>query len=125
MSGRKRSQMICLKLGSKAELLAGDRSAALADLVRFEEGKFTLDAEEVRRLVDASSTADSRYTSSVVRREARKLNTQALHENWRKEYRALKQRRLGMSDRWYSQQIAKLEIAQEHSAETIRKNMKS
>lgn len=123
MSGRKRSQMICLKLESKAELLAGDRSAALADLVRFEAGKFTLDAEEVRRLVDASSTADSRYTPSVVRREARKLDTQTLHENWRKEYRALKQRRPGMSDRWYSQQIARSETG--HNAETIRKNMKS
>lgn len=123
MSGRKHSQMICLKLESKAELLAGDRSAALADLVRFEAGKFTLDAEEVRRLVDASSTLDSRHTPSVVRREARKLNTQALHENWRKEYRTLKQRRPGMSDRWYSQQIARSETG--HSAETIRKNMKS
>jgi hypothetical protein len=125
MSGHKRSQMICLKLESNAELFAGDRSAALADLVRFEAGKFTLNAEEVRRLVDASSTADSRYTPSVVRREAHKLDTQALHENWRKEYRALKQRRPGMTDRWYSLQISKLKIAEEHSAETIRKNMKS
>jgi hypothetical protein len=59
----------------------------------------------------------------VVRREARKLNTQALHEKWRKEYRALKQHRPDMSDRWYSQQIARSETG--HSAETIRKNMKS
>jgi hypothetical protein len=66
---------------------------------------------------------DHRYTPNNVRREARKLDTQALHESWRKEYQALKQRRPEMSDVWYSQQIAKMEIAHQRSAETIRKQM--
>jgi hypothetical protein len=58
-----------------------------------------------------------------VRREARKLDTQSMHENWRREYRKLKKNRPNMSDVWYSQQIAKLAIANERSAETIRKHM--
>jgi hypothetical protein len=58
-----------------------------------------------------------------VRREARKLDTQAMHESWRREYRKLKKNRPGMSDVWYSQRIAKLAIANDRSAETIRKHM--
>ena len=74
--------------------------------------------------MDAATTGDSRYTPNNARREARKLDTKALHESWRKEYRALKQRRPEMSDVWYSQQIAKMDIAKGRSAETIRKHMK-
>jgi hypothetical protein len=58
-----------------------------------------------------------------VRREARKLDTQAMHEDWQREYRKLKKNRPDMSDVWYSQQIAKLAIAEGRSAETIRKHM--
>lgn len=55
--------------------------------------------------------------------EARKLETQTLHEGWQKEYRAQKKRRPEMSDVWYAQQIAKLDIGKGRSAETIRKHM--
>ena len=43
----------------------------------------------IRRLVDAATTADNRYTPSNARREARKLDTQAMYESWQKEYREL------------------------------------
>ena len=59
------------------------------------------------------------------KREARKLVTSAMHGSWQKEFRKLKKKRSNMSDTWYSQQIAKMEIANGRSAETIRKNMKS
>jgi hypothetical protein len=58
-----------------------------------------------------------------VRREARKLNTQAMHERWQREYRRLKKSRAGMSGVWYSQQIAKSAVGDGRSAETIRKHM--
>ena len=64
------------------------------------------------------------WTRVNARREAGKLETKALHERWRKEYRALKKRRPEMSDVWYSQQIAKMGSAEGRSAETIRKHMK-
>ncbi len=57
-------------------------------------------------------------------RETRKLARQALHKSWRKEYRALKQRRPEKPDVWYSQQIAKTDIGKGRSAEAIRKHMK-
>jgi hypothetical protein len=47
-----------------------------------------------------------------------------MHKSWQKAYRKIKRERTNMSDVWYSQQIAKVDIAQGRSAETIRKEMK-
>lgn len=124
VKGKKRSQMVCLRAGNALELVAGQNAVPVAELVRFGGEGYSVDSEAIRQLVDVASTGDSRYTPSNARREVRKLETQSLHESWRKEYRALKQRRPEMSDKWYSQQIAKMDIAQERSAETIRKHMK-
>ncbi len=124
VAGKKRSQMLCLRANEALELVAGQNAVPFAGLVRFGPEGYSVDTEAVRQLVDAATTGDSRYTSSNARREARKLDTKALHESWRKEYRAFKKRRPEMSDVWYSLQIAKLDIAKGHSAETIRKHMK-
>lgn len=61
---------------------------------------------------------------STVRREARKLATQALYKEWQKAYRAVIRERPDMSGVWYSRHIAKLSIAQKRNPETIRKHMK-
>ena len=59
--------------------------------------------------------------STNVKREARKLDTQARHNAWRKEYRKIKRSNPNMSDVWCSRQIAKMDIAKGCKAETIRK----
>jgi hypothetical protein len=59
-----------------------------------------------------------------VRREARKLQTKTIHTKWQQEYRHLTKIRPGMSDLWYSRQIAKGPIANGRRPETIRKHMK-
>ena len=97
----------------------------MAELIGYDNGAYSLDGGMIRQLVDAATTADNRYTPSNAKREARKLDTQAMYESWQKEYRALKKRRRNMSDVWYSQQIAKMEIANGRNASTIKKNMKS
>jgi hypothetical protein len=122
--GEKHSQMVCLRANGALELVAGENAVPLAELVRFGADGYSIDGERIRQLVDAATVGDPRYTPSNVRREARKLNTQALHERWRKEYRALKQRRPGMSDVWYSEQIKRMGITPKRSAETIRKHLK-
>ena len=83
-----------------------------------------VDADMIRQLVDASTTRDARYSSSTARREVRKQETEAMREGWRKAYRDLKKKRPNMSGVWYSQQIAKMDIAHRRDAETIRKEMK-
>jgi hypothetical protein len=122
--GDKRSQMICLQVDGVLSLVAGSSAVPLAELIGFRDGGYSIDAAMIRQLVDSATTADPRYTPSNARREARKLNTQAKYEGWRKAYRALKKQRWNMSDVWYSRQIAKMEIAANRDAETIRKHMK-
>ncbi len=122
--GDKRSQMICLEASDTLMLVAGSSRVPLAECIEFHEGAYSLDAVQIRRLADSATTADDRYTPSNARREVRKLDTKAIYESWRKEYRAWQKRRPGMSDVWYSQQIAKSDVAQGRDAETIRKHMK-
>lgn len=124
VTGKKRSQMLCLRVNGALELVAGNITVPVAEVVHFGTEGYGVDGTAIRHLVDAATTGDSRYTPSDARREARKLETQALHEGWRKEHRALKKRRPGMSDVWYSQQIAKMTIGSGRSAETIRRHMK-
>ncbi len=123
MKGKRRSQMVCLRAGEALELVAGGNAIQLSELVSFGAEGYSVDCDAIRQLVDASTMGDSRYTPSNARREARKLDMQTLYANWRKEYRAMKNRRPEMSDVWYAQQIAKSEIGEGRSAETIRKHM--
>jgi hypothetical protein len=116
--------MLCLEAKGALALVAGNSRVPLAEFIGFHDGEYALDDAMVRRLVDDATTADERYTPSNARREARKLNTQAMYESWRKAYHALRKRRANMSDVWYSRQIAKMDIAHGRDAETIRKKMK-
>jgi hypothetical protein len=122
-AGRKRSQMLCLQIDDFCNLAAGGNILPMADLVEFNGEIYSLNKEMIRKMVDAASTGDNRYIPSNAKREARKLDTQAMYESWQKEYRKLVKKRPNMSDVWYSQQIAKMEIAKGRDAETIRKHM--
>jgi hypothetical protein len=124
VSGDKRNQMLCLEVSGTLTLIAGGSKIPLAECIEFQEGAYVLDDVQIRQLVDSATTADIRYTPSITRREAGKLDTQAMYESWQKEYRKLKREKSGKSDVWYSLQIAKMDIAQGRDAETIRKHMK-
>jgi hypothetical protein len=123
-SGHKRRQMLSLKADGRLTLVVGGTKMPLAELITFGDGQYSLDGDIIRQMVDASTTADYRYTPNQVKREARKLKTKALHERWQKEYRELKRSRPGKTDGWYAQQISKMDITPKRSPETIRKNMK-
>jgi hypothetical protein len=123
-AGNKRSQMLCLQADGGLILVVGDNKVPLAELITFGDGQYSLDGDIIRQMVDAATTADNRYTPSQAKREARKLETKALHASWKKEYRELKRSRPGKTDGWYAQQISKMDITPKRSPETIRKNMK-
>ena len=114
--GTKRTQMLCLRVQGHMMLVVGADGLPLADVIRFDDGRFTLDLAAIRQMVDATTTADPRHTPSTAKREARKLETQAMYAAWQKEYRALRIRRLNKSDVWYSEQIAKSAVAQGRNA---------
>ena len=124
VTGNKRSQMLCLEADGALSLVAGNSRLPLIELIGYRDGAYSLDAAMIRQVVDSATTADNRYTPSNARREARKLDTQAIYESWQKEYRALKRKYPNKSDSWYSRKIAKMDIANGRSDETIRKNMK-
>jgi hypothetical protein len=123
-TGDKRSQMLCLQAGGELNLVVGDNKVPLAELIEFHEGRYSLDGVMLCQLVDAATTADPRYTPSDVKREARKLETQAMYARWQKEYRKMKRDKPDKTAVWCSRQIAKMDIANGKDAETIRKNMK-
>lgn len=124
VKGNKRSQMLGLEADGALSLIAGNSRLPLIELIEYQAGAYFLDATMIRQLIDSATTADNRYTPSNAKREARKLDTQAMYESWQKEYRALKKKHPNMSDAWYSGKIAKMDIAYGRSDETIRKNMK-
>lgn len=123
ISGDKRSQMLCLESAGTLMLIAGSSKVPLAEFIEYQDGAYGLDDVQIRHLVDSATTADIRYTPSITRREARKLDTQAMYESWQKEYRELHKKRPGMSKEWYSQQIAKMDVAQGRDSNTIKKHM--
>lgn len=123
-SGKRREQMLGLRSGDVLSLTAGNRSQPLIELLAFRDGGFSLDVPVVTKLVDSSTTGDKRYTASIGRREARKRETEAMHDRWGQEYRRLKKKNPKLSIVRCSQLIAKMSIAADRDAETIRKNMK-
>jgi hypothetical protein len=123
-SGDKRSQMLSLRGDGELALVAANIAVPLAEFVGYRDGEYSVEGDMIRQLVDSATTANPRYTPSNARREARKLDTRAMYETWRKAYRDLKKIRRNMTDVWYSQQLAKQGIAASRSAETIRKHMK-
>lgn len=123
-NGDKRIQMLGLKCDGELRLVAGGGELPLADCVSFDGNAYALDGATIRLLVDAANTADTRYTPSNAKRAARKLDTQAMYAEWQKAYRALRKKRKDMSETWYSEQIAKMDIAKGRDASTIKKNMK-
>ncbi|OIQ76483.1 hypothetical protein GALL_418330 [mine drainage metagenome] len=122
-TGDKRSQMLCLQANGELILVVGHNAVPLAELIEYHDGAYLLDGAMIRQLVDAATTADNRYTPSSAKREARKLDTQAMYGSWQKEYRALKKKRRNMSDVWYAKQIEKMDIANGRNFSTIKKHM--
>lgn len=123
-TGNRRSQMLCLKADGVLALVAGSNAMPLTEFIGYHDGAYSLDGDMIRKLVDAATTADNRYTPSNAKREARKLDTQKQYQDWQKAYRVLKRKRTGMSDVWYSQQIAKTDNPKGRDPDTIRTHMK-
>ncbi len=122
--GDARTQMLALRIQHVLALTAGNSTIPLADLVNFEDGSFTVDAVMVRQMVNTAPPADARHTPSIAKREARKVDTQAMYASWQKAYRKLLKTNIGKSDVWYANHISKTPIAQGRNASTIKKHMK-
>ena len=124
VKSKAKSQMLCLRSDGGLLLMAGSSALPLVEVLTFAEGQYALDVQTIKQLIENSNTSDARYTPSNARREARKLETNARYEDWKKECRKLKKASPGMSDNWYAITISKMPIGNKRSPDTIRKNMK-
>ena len=82
--------------------------------------------EEFESASKSNASTDKSYVPSNVKREAGKLKTQKMYQTWQKKYRELVKLHghRNMSGEWYSQQIAKLEIAEGRDSNRILRKMK-
>ncbi len=101
------------------------RAISLNELLYFDGSELAIDEPRIYELLNSiPSDTGKAYTFDVSKREARKLATQTMYQDWHDEYLRLKRKHPRKTDTWYSMQIFKLPIAQGKDSETIRKNMK-
>jgi hypothetical protein len=126
LKGNEHKAQIALAVANGVALKVAGHDIPLTEVLSFNKGKLAADKDELVRHVDKPATPPgaSTYKPSAARREERKLDTQKQYAAWQKSYKELKRNRRGMSDVWYSQRIAKQDIANNRDAETIRKHMK-
>lgn len=94
------------------------------EVLYFENQQLVIDQNKIDDLLNSESLSKGKkYMPSTNKREARKLETQAMHQNWQDEYLRLKDQHPNKADTWYAAKIFKMDIAKGRDAETIRKNM--
>lgn len=96
----------------------------IEELLYFDGQQLVIDRGTIDQLLNKQSlNIGKKYTPSKTKREASKLETQAMYQDWKDEYLKLNSQYPNKTDRWYAGKIFKMEIAKGRDAETIRKNM--
>jgi len=121
--GKRRRQMLALRISGEVIINVAGAELPLAELIEFRDEGFEVDEPAIARLVDASRTGDPSYVPSIARNEVRKLDTAELRASWQKAYREERRLHPGKTNRWYAQRIADKQTGTRYAAETIRKHM--
>ncbi len=125
VKGKERKSQLVLNVENGVFIEVAGHDVALGDVLSLKNGTLTVDRDELLRLVDKPlAEGVSAGKTSTTRNESRKQASQKRYAAWKKAYKELKRKRSNMSDVWYSQQIEKMDIAENRDAETIRKHMK-
>ncbi|MET0107206.1 MAG: hypothetical protein ABW072_18990 [Sedimenticola sp.] len=102
---------------------------SLEEVLFIEDGALAIDRMCIDQLIDkAPASTGKKCKPSADKREAGKRKTEAMYEDWQEEYLKLRRKppdTVRHTDSWIAKHIAKLDIAQGRSWDTIRKNMKS
>ena len=125
LRGHKQRRRLELVVDGPASLRVSSHCLPLTEAIVLENGQPELDRNAIMDLVDRPIRhASNGGHPSTSQREASKRTTQARYASWREAYRKLRQKHRNMSDVWCARQIAKTDIAQGRSADTIRKQLK-
>ena len=98
--------------------------APMKELLHVIDDQIALDRPRVAEMLahDADSK-DKAYSPSIEAREAGKLATAAMRQDWHDAHAELARQHPDKGKRWYSMKIAQMQIARGRDAETIRKQL--
>lgn len=98
----------------------------LREALYFEGEELAIDQARISHCLSLISAKEGKsYTPSTDRREAGKMITQAMYQDWRDECAKLEKANPDKNDSWISNKIAKMPIAKGRSAGRIRKMMRT
>ncbi|MDD5580048.1 MAG: hypothetical protein PHY16_12315 [Methylobacter sp.] len=110
--------------GSDLSLEINQHSIPIDELLYFDDKQLVIDQNSIDSLLNSEPLHKGKtYTPSTSKREAGKLRTRAMYQEWNDEYLRLNGQHPNKTDTWYAAKILKMDIAKGRDAETIRKNM--
>lgn len=126
IQGKKQSGRLELVSKESISLQASSHSLPLVEAVYFQGEELQVDKNAIIKIIDRPPPSEKkgRYKPSDVRREARKLKTQARNKLLKKIYLELKRKHPDKSDNWCALKISNMSEFKKLKSETIRKNMK-
>ncbi|GAW86555.1 conserved hypothetical protein [Bathymodiolus platifrons methanotrophic gill symbiont] len=105
-------------------LEVNQHTVPVEEVLYFEGEQLFIDQDAIDDLLNREPLRQGKsYIPLTNKREARKLETQMMYQDWQDAYVQLKKQNITKSNKWCSLQIAKMDIANAKDAETIRKNM--
>ncbi len=124
LKGRKGRRAVVLN-NQPLALSINQHVIPVSELLYFEAGELAIDLAQVDEVLNASKPAAGKaYKPNTSKREAGKLATEAMYQDWKDAYLTLKKELPKKTDKWCSVQIAKMGISRGRDSETIRKRMK-
>ena len=118
--GRRWVSLNCADLS----LVINQHAVPIEDVLYFENEQLFIDHDCIDDLLNRPPLQQGKtYTAATNKRDARKLETLAMHQDWKDEYLKIKKSHPNKSKAWCSTQLAKMDIAKGKDSETIRKNM--
>lgn len=124
--GKKHNDYIVVSIENGVLLKLAGYEMPLIEVLTLKEKKLIVYQDELIKLVDnpIKLSIAKNPNSSVTRCEAKKLKTQDMYLSWQKEYKRQKKESPATFDTDIAKKIAKLNIANKHSHEYIRRYMK-
>lgn len=99
-------------------------SSPLVELLFVEGSEVVLDDAHIQHMLTFQVDARGKeYVPNTEKRESRKLDTQAMYQEWRDTHAELQRKHPGKDKAWYARKIARLEVARGRDYETIRKRL--
>jgi hypothetical protein len=121
------------KKGRRAAVLAekqlsfvlNQRTMPVSELLYIEDSQLGIDTLRIEYVLSSKPPSKGKaYTPQTDIRQANKLATRAMYQDWQDEYKKLRKAHPKKTGAWIALQISKMDIGKGKSSETIRKNMK-